>query len=202
MAVAWAVVIAWNHRSRRAVRLPPAPQPHWPMALFRQEYPTLPRHSLVVCASLVENPMNLGMLCRTVEAFRLEGLVLQDLALAKQRGFRQTSVTTYRWQPLMECGVEQLPQWLADRRQQGYAAIALDLQPDAIPLPELRFPEQTVLVLGRELTGIPAPVAAACNQTVVIPQYGVVQSLNVQTAAALAIYAYICQWGMGAAPLK
>lgn len=166
------------------------------MALFRTQYPDLPRHPFVVCAALVENPMNLGMLCRTAEAFRLEALVLSDLALTQHRKFRLGAVATYPWQPVMACAVEQLPQWLADRRRQGYAPVALDLQPQAKPLPEMRFPERMVLVLGRELTGIPSAVAAACDHSVVIPQYGVVQSLNVQTAAALAIYAYICQWGM------
>ena len=43
-------------------------------------------------------------------------------------------------------------------------------------------------------------VAAACDRAVLIPQYGLVQSLNVQTAAALAIYTYIGQWGMAPAP--
>lgn len=171
------------------------------MALFRTQYPNLPRHPLVVCASLVENPMNLGMLCRTAEAFRLEALVLSELALTRNRKFRQVAVATHQWQPVVACAVEQLPQWLADRRQQGYTSLALDLRPEAVPLPEMRFPEQAVLVLGRELTGIPSVVAAACDRLVVIPQYGVVQSLNVQTAAALAIYAYIGQWGMPPPPL-
>ncbi|MFQ4137249.1 TrmH family RNA methyltransferase [Nodosilinea sp. PGN35] len=166
------------------------------MVLFRSQYPDLPRHPLVVCASLVENPMNLGMLCRTAEAFRLESLVLSDLALAQNRKFRQGAVATHQWQPLEACPGEQLPQWLAERRQQGYSPIALDLDPQATPLPKLRFLERTVLVLGRELTGIPPTVGAACDRLVAIPQYGVVQSLNVQTAAALAIYAYLGQWGM------
>lgn len=166
------------------------------MALFRTQYPDLPRHPLVVCASLVENPMNLGMLCRTAEAFRLEALVLSNLALTRNRKFRQGAVATYQWQPVVECAVNHLPQWLAEWRRQGYSPMALELHPQAIPLPEMRFPERMVLVLGRELTGVPAAVAAACDQAVVIPQYGVVQSLNVQTAAALAIYAYLGRWGM------
>ncbi|NJL48454.1 MAG: RNA methyltransferase [Leptolyngbyaceae cyanobacterium SM2_5_2] len=33
-----------------------------------------------------------------------------------------------------------------------------------------------------------------------IPQYGMVESLNVQTAAAIAIYEYIRQWGMNPTP--
>ncbi|MBW4484311.1 MAG: RNA methyltransferase [Tildeniella torsiva UHER 1998/13D] len=166
------------------------------MALLHTQYPDLPRHPLVVCASLVENPINLGTLCRTAEAFRVEALVLSDLALTQNRKFRPGAVATYRWQPMEACAVDQLPQWLAERRRQGYTPIALDLRPQAIPLPEMRFPERMVLVLGRELTGIPPEVVAACDQAVVIPQYGVVQSLNVQTAAALAIYAYLGQWGM------
>lgn len=166
------------------------------MALCRTQYPDLPRHPLVVCASLVENPVNLGMLCRTAEAFRLEALVLSELALTRNRKFRQVAVATYQWQPVAACAVEQLPHWLDERRQQGYSPVALDLHPQATPLPEMRFPERAVLVLGRELTGIPPAVAAACDRLVVIPQYGMVQSLNVQTAAALAIYAYLGQWGM------
>ncbi|WP_035991873.1 TrmH family RNA methyltransferase [Leptolyngbya sp. KIOST-1] len=171
------------------------------MPLSRRQYLNLPRHSLVVCAALVENPINLGMLCRTAEAFRLEALVLKTLALAQDRKFRQGAVATHQWQPLVECALERLPQWLDGQRQRGYTPIALDLQPQAMPLPEMRFPKRTVLVLGRELTGIPPTVAAACDQAVTIPQYGVVQSLNVQTAAALAIYAYLGQWGMVASPL-
>jgi tRNA guanosine-2'-O-methyltransferase len=90
------------------------------MALGRSEYLTLPRHTLVVCASLVENPMNLGMLCRTAEAFRLEALVLSDVKLASDRLFRQGAVATHQWQPLRECPGEHLPQWLTEQRHQGY----------------------------------------------------------------------------------
>lgn len=171
------------------------------MALVRTQYPNLPRHTLMVCATLVENPINLGMLCRTAEAFRLEALVLSDLTLAQDRKFRQGAVATHRWQPLVGCAPENLPQWLDQQRQRGYTSLALDLQPQAVPLTDMTFPERAVLVLGRELTGIPPAVAAACDQGVTIPQYGVVQSLNVQTAAALAIYAYIGQWGMVQSPL-
>jgi tRNA guanosine-2'-O-methyltransferase len=155
----------------------------------------------MVCATLVENPTNLGMLCRTTEAFRLETLVLSNLKLTQARKFRQGAVSTHQWQPLMGCAPEHLPQWLGQQRQRGYTPIALDLQPEAVPLTEMRFPERVVLVLGRELTGIPPAVAAACDQVVMIPQYGMVQSLNVQTAAALAIYAYLGQWGMVASSL-
>jgi tRNA G18 (ribose-2'-O)-methylase SpoU len=172
------------------------------MEQFRQRYPTLPRHPLVVCAVLVENPMNLGALCRTAEAFRLESLVLRDLKLAQERQFRQVAVTTHRWQPLAACAPAALPAWLALQRQRGYSIVALTSASTAQSLVTTVLPVHTVLVLGRELTGIPAEILALCDQALVIPQYGVVESLNVQTAAAMAIYEYIRQWGMGQSPLK
>jgi tRNA guanosine-2'-O-methyltransferase len=172
------------------------------MESFRKRYATLPRHSLTVCAVLVENPMNLGGLCRTAEAFRLERLVLQDLSLARNRKFRQVAVTTHQWQPLAESSLENLPTWLEQQRQQGYGVVALAVQPGAALLMQATLPQRMVLVLGRELTGIPKDILALCDQTLVIPQYGVVESLNVQTAAAIAIYEYIRQWGMNLTPLE
>lgn len=170
------------------------------MAFSREAYRQLPRHPLVVCASLVENPMNLGALCRTVEAFRLESLVLADVRMAQQRKFRQLAATTYHWQPLAVCAPDRLLDWFNQRRQQGYAILGLTADRRAQPLDQAVLPEKAVLVLGRELTGIPDEVVQGCDRTLTIPQYGLVDSLNVQTAAAIAIYQYIRQWGMVAVP--
>jgi len=166
------------------------------MIFNRQEYRQLPRHSLVVCAALVENPMNLGALCRTVEAFRLQSLVLGDLQLANNRKFRQLAAATYSWQPLEACSPDRLPHWFQQQQKQGYSILGLTASRDAEPLHQTQFPQKAVLVLGRELTGIPREVEQDCDLTLTIPQYGMADSLNVQTAAAIAIYEYIRQWGM------
>ena len=51
------------------------------------------------------------------------------------------------------------------------------------------------LLLGQELTGIPDSILALADQAVTIPQFGLVESLNVQTAAAVAVYEYLRQHG-------
>lgn len=160
----------------------------------RHTYRQLPRHSLIVCASLVEHPANLGALCRTVEAFRLEALVIRDLAIAQTTAFRGLAASAHHWQPLQACPIEQLPQWLTAIQHYGYTALALENSDRALPLDQFTYPERSVLVLGQELTGIPTQVRAYCGQAVQIPQYGLVESLNVQTAAAIAIYEYIRQY--------
>jgi tRNA guanosine-2'-O-methyltransferase len=143
--------------------------------------------------------MNLGALCRTVEAFRLEALVLADLQMARQRKFRQLAAATYGWQPLQACAPEDLLGWFRQQRQQGYAIVGLTANQSAQRLDQTPFPQKAVLVLGRELTGIPEAIEQGCDRTLTIPQSGLVESLNVQTAAAIAIYEYMRQWGMATA---
>jgi tRNA G18 (ribose-2'-O)-methylase SpoU len=153
----------------------------------REEYCCLPRYSLVVCATLVQNPINLGGLCRTCEA-----LVVANLAVLQTSDFRKVAASSHHWQPIVGCSVEQLPEWLLTQQQQGYSLVAL--HPAATSrLDQLTFPLRSVLILGQELTGIPAEIASLCQHSVSIAQFGMVESLNVQTAGAIAIYEYIRQ---------
>ncbi|MBD2058836.1 RNA methyltransferase [Oculatella sp. FACHB-28] len=159
----------------------------------RDSYANLSRHSLIVCATLVQNPANLGGLCRTAEAFRLESLVLADGAIIQTPAFKNLSASTHHWQPFTICPVESLLTLLTQQQQSGYNLIALHTSPEAIPLTQFTFPRQSVLILGQELTGIPSNVLELCDQMVMIPQFGLVESLNVQTAGAIAIYEYVKQ---------
>lgn len=154
-----------------------------------------PRHRLTLCASLVQNPMNLGALCRTAEVFRLHQLVLPSLDWAQNDEFRKLAVSAHQWQPLAACSVEKLPRWIAAQQQQSVCVIALTHYPKALPLPQFTFPKRAILLLGRELTGIPQSLVEQCDEILMIPQWGQVESLNVSTAAAIAAYAYVSQHG-------
>lgn len=161
-------------------------------------------HTLKICASFVENPMNLGALCRTAEVFGLESLVLPDLAIAQSHEFRKLAASAHHWQPLEACPPDRVCEWIEEQRQLGYAVFALTRHPQAHCLMEFGFPQKTALVLGRELTGIPEQVMTVCigdqakdsvggGGAIAIPQFGLVESLNVHTAAAIAIYEFVKQ---------
>jgi tRNA G18 (ribose-2'-O)-methylase SpoU len=168
----------------------------------RNEYPDLPRHSLIVCATLVQNAANLGGLCRTCEAFRLEALVMANLAITQTPAFRNLAASTDRWQPIVACSVEALSDWLREKQRSGYSLVALHVDASAVALTEFCFPPRSVLVLGQELTGIPPLVLDLCDYVVTIAQWGLVESLNVQTAGAIAIYAYTQQHPIKTKPRK
>jgi tRNA G18 (ribose-2'-O)-methylase SpoU len=151
------------------------------------------RHPLTLCASLVQNPMNLGALCRTAEVWRLQSLVLSSadvlaIAIFGRWPSRLTSGNPSAFAPAIAC-----PTGSRSNSRQGSTVIALTRHPQAIALADFAFPTQAALLLGRELTGIPAELMQQCDAVVEIPQWGQVESLNVATAGAIATYEYLRQ---------
>jgi tRNA G18 (ribose-2'-O)-methylase SpoU len=138
--------------------------------------------------------MNLGALCRTAEVFRLQSLVVPSLHILDNWEFRKVAVSAHQWQPLAACPTEDLAVWLHQYQASGWEIVALTRYPASTLLPTFVFAPQTVLLLGRELTGIPMKLIQQCDRVVTIPQFGQVESLNVQTAAAIAAYAYVTQY--------
>lgn len=137
--------------------------------------------------------MNLGALCRTAEVFRLKQLVVASLSILDDRNFRKLAVSADSWQPITACPAHRLYEWVSQQQEGGVTVLALTRHPGAISLPNFCFPARAALLLGRELTGIPPDLMNHCDTIVEIPQFGCVESLNVQTAAAIAAYAYLTQ---------
>ena len=145
---------------------------------------------LVVCASLVEKIINQAAVCRTCEVLGVNRLILPEMD--DSWAVRKVSASAHHWQTMEYCSPEQLPAWLV--KQLGYTRVALTASQQAQSLVDYAFAARTLLVLGRELTGVSTDIATLCDVALTIPQYGWVESLNVQTAAAIAIYEYNRQW--------
>lgn len=149
-----------------------------------------PNARLTVCASLVGKSANQAALCRTCEVLGVEQLILPEPDQSWE--FRKIAASAQQWQSMDYIPPDQLSAWLTQNTD--YIRVALTIAPDAQTLDSYQFAEKTMLLLGRELTGIPSEITALCDATLRIPQYGKVESLNVQTAAAIAIYEYNRQW--------
>ncbi len=146
--------------------------------------------SLVVCASLVEKITNQAALCRTCEVLGVNRLILPESDNSWE--FRKISASAQQWQAVDYCPPWRLKAWLTQKL--SYTRVALTANCQARSLVGYSFAAKTLLVLGRELTGIPSDIETQCDVLLTIPQYGQVESLNVQTAGAIAIYEYNRQW--------
>ncbi len=70
----------------------------------------------------------------------------------------------------------------------GYQIIATHLDDRAKPIAEIDFSIPTAIVYGNEKDGISKEMIELCDQTVIIPMQGFVQSFNISVAAAISLY--------------
>lgn len=135
----------------------------------------------------VTDPGNLGAVIRTAECAGVTGLVLP-----RHRAVHVTPTVTKAAAGAVEhvpmAVVGGLPAALAELRENGVWVVGLDAGGDrSLHRSELGA-GPVCLVLGAEGAGLSRLVRQRCDEILSIPLLGKLSSLNVSTAAALAIY--------------
>jgi 23S rRNA (guanosine2251-2'-O)-methyltransferase len=142
--------------------------------------------ALVVCLDQVQDPHNLGAVCRVAEGAGAAGVVIPERrAVEVTAAVCKASAGAVEHLPVAR--VRNVADWLAVAKEAGawvYGSAA-----DArVAFDEPDWSGRAVLVLGSEGQGIRPRVAAACDELVALPMRGRIGSLNVSTAAAALIY--------------
>ena len=135
----------------------------------------------------VQGPFNVGAIVRTAAALRVDDVWLvartpepDDAKVAKTALGTDRYLTFHR--------VDDGPAAAAAARAAGYQVVALELADEATPLHELTLGAATCLVVGHEDRGCSPATLAACDAVAYLPLLGRVGSLNVATAASVAMY--------------
>jgi len=135
----------------------------------------------------VSSPFNVGALARSAAALRVGHLYLASGATAPSHAKAgRTALGSERY--LTWSVFERGPEAVAAARAEGYRVVGLELAEGAVPLHQLGHPSDTCLAVGHEDHGLGAATLASCDAVAFIPLLGRVGSLNVATAAAIALY--------------
>ncbi|GCB68596.1 hypothetical protein scyTo_0005329 [Scyliorhinus torazame] len=150
-------------------------------------------NSLIIVASLIDKPTNLGGLCRTSEIFGASALVVNNVHCVNDKQFQALSVSAEQWLPVIEVRPAQLVEYLQRKKTEGYTIIGVEQTANSHNLAHYSFPEKTLLLLGNEREGIPANFIQHLDVCVEIPQCGIIRSLNVHVSGALLMWEYTRQ---------
>ena len=156
-----------------------------PNALLRRE------GALLLALDQVQDPRNLGAVCRSAEFAGAAGMVIPE-----RRAAEVTAVACKASAGAVEhldiARVRNLADWLAEAKAAGFWIWGADAGASDAPWgADLSGP--TVLVLGGEGKGIRPRVAAACDGLVALPRGGRIESLNVSAAAAALLFEAVRQ---------
>ncbi|MBX3313479.1 MAG: TrmH family RNA methyltransferase [Actinobacteria bacterium] len=142
---------------------------------------------VAVLLDSVATPYNVGAILRTAAALRVDDVFVcgqtadehasgtQKTALGSQR-----FVTVRRFDAPADAAVAV--------RDAGYRLVAVELAEGAVPIHEVDLTGDVCLGVGHEDRGLSAAILDRADQVAFIPQLGRIGSLNVATAASIALY--------------
>jgi 23S rRNA (guanosine2251-2'-O)-methyltransferase len=151
-----------------------------PAALFAAD------DAIVVALDEVQDPRNLGAVCRVAECAGAAGVVIPE-----RRSAEVTPVVCKASAGAVEhlavARVRNLADYLRDAKDAGawvYGASASE----AAPYDQPDYRGKVVVVFGSEGRGLRPRVREACDQLIALPLLGRLDSLNVSAAASAVVY--------------
>ena len=150
---------------------------------------------LIVALDQVQDPRNLGAVCRSAEAAGAAGLVIPERRSAEVTAVAcKASAGAVEHLPVAR--VRNLADWLTEAKQAGFWIWGADAEAEQRPW-KVDLAGPTVLVLGGEGKGIRPRVAGSCDGLVSLPQRGKIASLNVSAAATALLFEALRQRDQG-----
>jgi tRNA (guanosine-2'-O-)-methyltransferase len=135
----------------------------------------------------VMTPYNVGSIVRLAAAYGVTTIWLAGATVGMEHpGSRKTALGTERFVDF----VDRLSaaEAAAEAKGAGFQVVGIELAAGAVPLHDAALEADVCLALGHEDHGLSAGCLAACDLVAFLPLVGKVGSLNVATAAGIAIY--------------
>ncbi len=143
--------------------------------------------NLTVVMENVEDPHNISAVMRTCDAVGIQDIYILNTKIPRHRkwGFKSGSsaakwLTVHQFDDNASC---------FEALRKNYAHIyTTHLATGAISLYDIDFTGSVALVFGNEHDGVSDELCAIADGNFIIPQMGIIQSLNISVACAVSIY--------------
>lgn len=145
------------------------------------------RKRIVLFAHNIRSLWNIGALFRCCDCLAVEKLILSGYtATPPRREIAKTALGADAWIAWQK--TENPSDALRHYRKQGWRIVGLEQADQSVPLTSYPPADQSVLIVGHEVLGVPEELLECCDDIVHIPMLGRKKSLNVSVAAGIALH--------------
>ena len=145
------------------------------------------QNDLTVVLENVFDPHNISAVMRTCDAVGIQEIFVLNTRIARHKkwGSKSSSsaakwLTVHQFENALDC---------FEAIRKNYSTIlATHLASDSVDLYEIDFSQKIALVFGNEHTGISEEILPLTDGNFVIPQVGMIRSLNISVACAVSLY--------------
>ena len=143
--------------------------------------------TLTVVMENVYDPHNISAVMRTCDAVGIQDIYILNTKIPRHKKFGSKSsssaakwMTIYQFTNAEEC--------FAALRKNYSHIYATHLASGTVSLYEIDFTKSVALVFGNEHDGVSEEILKLVDGNFIIPQVGIIQSLNISVACAVSIY--------------
>lgn len=143
--------------------------------------------NITVVLENVFDPHNISAVMRTCDAVGIQDIFVLNTKIARHRKWGQKSsssahkwLTVHQFTDAAEC--------FAALRARYDTILTTHLSSDAVSLHAVDFTGRIALVFGNEHAGVSDEIRAMADGNFIIPQVGIIRSLNISVACAVTVY--------------
>lgn len=142
---------------------------------------------LAVVMENVHDPHNISAVMRTCDAVGIQDIYILNTKIPRHEKFGvKSSSSAAKWLTVHQ--YEDAESCFQALRKNYRKILTTHLSADAVSLYDIDFTESIALVFGNEHAGVSDEIRALADGNFIIPQMGIIQSLNISVACAVSIY--------------
>ncbi|MBC9930380.1 TrmH family RNA methyltransferase [Chitinophaga qingshengii] len=143
--------------------------------------------NLTVVLEDVQDPHNVSAVLRTCDAVGIQDVyVISTMAPRQKKWGHRSSSSAIQWLTIHE--FDSIEECVAALRARYDKILTTHLSADAIGLYDIDFTGSVALVFGNEQNGVSEKIRSLADGNFIIPQMGIIKSLNISVACAVSIY--------------
>jgi tRNA (guanosine-2'-O-)-methyltransferase len=145
------------------------------------------QHDLTVIFENIDDPHNISACLRSCDAVGIAEVYILSTRDKKQSKLgKKSSASASKWLTIHHhFTVEDCFNEVKKKYSRIYSTL---LAPSSVNLYDMNFRQSIALVFGNEHEGVSSEAAAHCDGNLIIPQVGMIQSLNISVACAVTLY--------------
>jgi tRNA (guanosine-2'-O-)-methyltransferase len=142
---------------------------------------------ITVVLENVFDPHNVSAVMRTCDAVGVQDIYILNTKIPRHKkwGFRSSS-SAAKWLSVHQ--FENAEECFSSLRKRYSKILTTHLSSDAVGLYEIDMTEPLALVFGNEHSGVSDEIRALADGNFIIPQAGIIRSLNISVACAVTLY--------------
>lgn len=143
--------------------------------------------NITIVLENVFDPHNISAVMRTCDAVGIQDIYVLNTKIPAHKKFGQKSsssaakwLTIHQYTDAIEC--------FDELRLHYNTILTTHLSSDAVPLHSINFTQSIALVFGNEHSGVSDEIRTLADGNFIIPQVGIIKSLNISVACAVTVY--------------